>query len=280
MKKILLILLLSITAFGQHLFSQEATATVEKNPILTNKFQLGLGLFIPTQNVKFGVDVSAGDQDINFGETFDFNNNVARPEVSFDWRFSKHWNIVAEYFNASYSKKMELKEDIEIGEGDYIFGKGSNVELGYKINIYRLYVGRVISTGLKHELGGGLGLHLLNVGPFIEGDVIVNGADNEFKRASTSLTAPLPNIALWYYYAPTEKWSFTANVDWFGITVNDYSGSLWDIIPSVRYQIIKNLAVAVDYRYFKVNAKVKKEVWNGTFDMSFEGPTITLFGSL
>lgn len=265
-----------IIVVNQQIIAQE---TEEKNPILTSKFQLGFGLFIPTQNVKFGVDASSGDQDINFGKTFDFNNSAARPEVSFSWRFSKFWKLNAEYFNASYAKKLVLEEDIEIGD-DYVFNEGSNVKIGYKINLYRIYVGRIISSGMKHELGGGLGFHILNVGPYIEGDVIVNNTDNEFKTASTSVTAPLPNIALWYYYAPTNKWSFTANVDWFGITIDKYSGSLWDIIPSVRYQVIKNFAVSLDYRYFKVNAKVKEDSWKGSFDLSFSGPTITLYGNL
>jgi opacity protein-like surface antigen len=277
MKRQLVILIFFSVVMGKQLHAQEEN---EKNPILTNKFQLGIGLFIPNQNVKFGVNASSENNDIDFGETFDFSNSTVRPNMSFNWRFSKFWKLSAEYFNASYSKDWVLEEDIEIGDGDYTFDEGSDVELGYKINLYRIYVGRVISSGQKHELGAGLGAHILNAGPYIEGDVIVNGNDNEFRRAETTVTAPLPNIALWYYYAPTEKWSFSASVDWFGITVNDYSGSLWDIIPGVRYQVIKNLAVSLDYRYFKLNVDVKKDNWGGSFDMSFKGPTITFIGSL
>ena len=276
MKKQVLILLFLSVGLGQIIFAQEVE---EKNPILTNKFQLGVGMYIPSQNVNFSINAGSEDQAIDFGKTFDFNNNAVRPEFSFDWRFSKNWKLAAEYFNASYSEKRTLNEDINVG-GDYTFEEGSNVKLGYRINLYRIYVGRLISIGQKHELGGGLGAHVLNLGPFIEADIDVNGNDNEFKRAATSITTPLPNIALWYYYAPTKKWSFTASVDWFSLKVDEYSGSLWDISPSVRYQVIKNLAVALDYRYFKINANVNKSAWDGSFDMSFSGPTITFFGSL
>lgn len=97
-------------------------------------------------------------------------------------------------------------------------------------------------------------------------------------------TQPLPNIALWYYYyyyyyAPTEKWAFTARFDWFGISIDEFSGSLWDFGPRVNYQIIKNLGVAVDYRYFKINADVKKDYWKGEADLSFSGPSLTIIGN-
>lgn len=261
---------------SQFIFSQEGEFV--KNRILTSKFELGIGVFIPTQKVKFGLSASSENNEIDFGNTFEFDNHAARPNVSFDWRFAKNWKLSAEYFNANYSKTEELEEDIEIGD-DYTFNEGSSVKIGYKINLYRLFVGRVISSGKKHILGGGLGFHILNIGPFIEGNVIVNGGDNQFKTAAVSETAPLPNIALWYYFAPTEKWAFTARLDWFGLSVDEYSGYLWDFGPSARYQIIKNLAVSLDYRYFKINANVNKEVWNGSFDMSFSGPTLTVLAN-
>jgi len=279
MKRHLIYIYLFIFASTQIIFAQVENEST-KHPILTSKFQLSVGLFISRQSLNFSLDAASNNQEINFGETFDFKNSSGRPQVSFDWRFAKKWKVSAEYFNANNSEKAELEEDIEIGDGDYTFESGSNVKIGYKINLYRIYAGRVISSGLKHELGGGLGIHLLNMGPFIEGDIIINGNNNEFKRAAVSLTAPLPNIALWYYYAPTEKWAFTARLDWFGLSVDEYSGSLWDIGPSVRYQIIKNLGIALDYRYFKVNANINKEFWDGSADLSFKGPTITIIGNL
>ena len=275
MKRSLTIILLLVTASTQILFAQEE---ISKHPILSSKFQLGFGIYIPTQRVQFKVNADAEDNDINFDETFDFNNNQVTPLVNFDWRFSKNWKLAAEFFNINYKTTAVLEKDIEAG--DYVFNKGSNVGVGYRINMYRIYVGRVISRGFKHELGAGLGLHVLDLGPFIEGNVIVNGNENEFRRARISATAPLPNIALWYYYAPTEKWSFSAHVDWFALTINQYSGSLWDVSPKVRYQIIKNLGVSFDYRFFGVNANINEENWNGGVKLSFSGPTFTIIGNL
>jgi len=277
MRKLFIFLIFFSLIFNQIISAQEENG---KHPILTSNFSIGLGMYIPTQAVKFSVDVGTKDQGINFDETFDFNNNRVTPLASFDWRFSKKgkWKLGAEYFNAGYATQAVLKEDIIAG--DYTFNSGSNVGVGYKINLYRIYVGRVISSGQKHELAGGLGFHVLNFKPYIEGNIIVNETENQFKRSSLSATAPLPNIAFWYYFAPTEKWAFTSKVDWFGITVGEYGGSLWDLSVGARYQIIKNIEVALDYRFFKVSVDVYKDYWTGGVDLSFSGPSITIFGNL
>jgi len=275
MKNIFKYLIVFTLISNQFVIAQDAEI---KNPMLTSKFQLGVGIYIPSQKVKFSMDGSSDNQNIQFDENFDFNNNQATPEVFFKWRFSKKWSFYSEYFNANYATKRVLTNDIIAG--DYTFKKGSSVEVGYKINMFRIFFGHVISTGLKHELGAGLGAHVLAIKPFIEGNLIINESENEFKQVTSSATGALPNIALWYIYAPTQKWALTAKVDWFSMKVNEYRGTLWDIAPGVTYQIIKNLGVALDYRYFLLNVDVNKPRWNGGADLSFSGPTFTITGNL
>ena len=275
MKNIFKYLIVFTLISNQFVIAQEAEI---KNPMLTSKFQLGVGLYVPSQKVKFSIDGSSDNQVIVFDENFDFNNNQATPEVFFKWRFLKKWSFYAEYFNANYATNRVLANDIIAG--DYTFNAGSSVEVGYKINLFRILFGHVISTGPKHELGAGLGAHVLSTKPFIEGNIVINNSDNEFERVTGSNTAPVPNIALWYYYAPTQKWFFSVKVDWFSLKVDEYKGSLWDISPGVNYQIIKNLGVSLDYRFFKINADVNKERWNGGVDLSFSGPTFTVIGNL
>jgi len=275
MKNIFKYLIVFTVISNQFVIAQEAEI---KNPMLTSKFQLGVGIYLPSQNIKFSADGSSDNQVIVFDETFDFNNIQGTPKVFFKWRFAKKWSFYSEYFNANYSTNRVLANDIIAG--DYTFNAGSNVKVGYKINLFRILFGRVISIGPKHELGAGLGAHVLSAKPFIEGNIMVNSNENEFKKVSGSATALVPNIALWYYYAPTQKWFFSVKVDWFSLKVDEYKGSLWDISPGVNYQIIKNLGVSLDYRFYKINADVNKERWNGGVDLSFSGPTFTIIGNL
>ena len=71
------------------------------------------------------------------------------------------------------------------------------------------------------------------------------------------------------------KMGFIARADWFGMSIDQYSGGLWNLAPGVRYQIIKNLGLGLDYRVLLLNAKVDGDNWKGKFDMGFSGPTLT-----
>ena len=257
--------------FSGFLFSQEES---EKHPILTDRFQAEAGIFLPSKTVKIGAEASGtvpGEgTEINFGDTFDFNDNEATLFLNFEWRFAKKWKLGVEYFDVKTAKEAELDEDIVFD--NITFEKGTNIRGGFGINMYRIYVGRSFSRGLKHEFGAGLGVHALNTSAFVEGDVLTSEGDLNFERRAVSALVPLPNIGLWYYYTPTTKLALTARLDWFGITIGDYSGSLWNIAPGIKYQIFKNVGLGVDYRYFIVSANVNKSDWNGSFDMTFNGP--------
>ena len=70
-----------------------------------------------------------------------------------------------------------------------------------------------------------------------------------------------------------------AKIDWFAITIGEYSGGLLDIIPGIKYQIFKNIGIGIDYRYFNVYANLNKPSWNGNFDMTFQGPVFSISSS-
>lgn len=104
---------------------------------------------------------------------------------------------------------------------------------------------------------------------------------NLILKKSISANALLLNIGFWYFYAPNSKWGLFYKLDWFGITVGEYYGSLWNIVQGVNYQMFKYIRVGVgfSYRYFKFTAKVNKTNWNGLFDMTFQGPLLSISGN-
>lgn len=279
MKKNYLTIFLITIMTCQIFYAQNETP---KNSILTDRFLISAGVFLPTKNIS--VDASGeiptdGADDIDFDEVFGFGNIQTTFYLNFMWRFSKSkkWSLQSEYFNISNKADVVLQNDVEWN--DYIFKAGSNATGGVNLALYKVFFGRVISTGQKHELGGGLGVHLLNVGGYIEGDAYVNDDNYSLQRSEVSVVAPLPNIGFWYIYAPIEKLSFQAKLDWFAITIGDFGGGLWNVTPGVNYQFLKNLGINASYKFYKINADVNKDTWNGGFDMSFSGPAFSIIGS-
>jgi len=245
-----------------------------RHPILDDKFYVEVGAFFPSKDIELGANGESDNGDIDFGETFDFNDNQTTFFANAEWRWNKKWRLTGEYFAVNNAARAELDEDIVFE--DITFEKGTFVRAGVEFALFRVFVGRLISSGQKHSLGAGLGIHAMNVGAFIEGEVKTDVRDKQFEKRNVSALVPLPNIGAWYHWAPNKKWALMARLDWFGISIDQYSGGLWNLAPGVKYQIIKNLGVGIDYRMLFLNARVKTDNWDGNFEMNFAGPLLTV----
>lgn len=84
----------------------------EEHPILTDKFQLGIGTFFPSKTLDLKVDGSDPNENIEFGSAFGLNDSETTLLTGFDWRFVKKWKLSFEYFGLKDSKKRVLEEDI------------------------------------------------------------------------------------------------------------------------------------------------------------------------
>lgn len=284
MKKIFLFLIFLMIL--QVTFSQESedsnieeTENFEKNPLLTSTFILKAGAFIPSKTIRLRVNGDTPNNIIDFNDSFDFNNRQTTAEFSFIWRFTKNkkWHLGVEYFSVKTSGEKSLEDDIEWE--DVTYPVGVDVKVGFGLSLYRIFVGRVITAGDRHEFGGGLGIHGMDFNTFIEGQAYAGDITTSFERKSVAVIIPVPNLGFWFNYTPTSKWAVTARMDWFAININEYNGVLWNVSTGIKYQIIKNFGVSVNYKYFNATVKANKKNWDGRVDMSFSGPSFGVFGN-
>jgi len=280
MKSILSILAILMTFSSS--FSQNEN---DKHPLLTDRFLIGAGVYFPARDIKLGVEgnISVDEiedlEDIDFDETLGLSEGENTFNLNFLWRFSrnKFWSVRGEYFKVGSTRNVTLDEDIEWE--DITYPVGGSAEVSFGVGLYRVFFGRVISTGQKHELGGGLGIHGLNVKASVAGEGFIGDESAGFSKSEVSAFLPLPNIGLWYIWAPTDKWAFSANLDWFGIKIDNLSGGLWNVSPGVTFQIIRNLAVNANYQFYNFNANIDESDFKGSFDLTFNGPTIRVVGN-
>ena len=271
LQKLLFVLFLISSTF---LFAQDE---IEKNPILTDKFQFEIGTFFPSKTIDIEVDGSGPNDEFEFGKAFGLEANQTTLLMGFDWRFSKKWKVAFEYFGLKNSNARTLEEDITWE--DFTFEEGTNVKGRTGFNIYRVYFGRIFTQGQKHEFGGGLGVHAMNVRVSIEGDALTNQGDYSFEKNRKTITIPMPNLGLWYFYAPIPKLAFTARVDFFALSINEFSGNLWNVTPGVNYQIFKHVGIAANYRWINIGAEYETSDWDGGVDIVFQGPSISITGN-
>jgi len=68
-------------------------------------------------------------------------------------------------------------------------------------------------------------------------------------------------------------------VDWISANIGDYDGTLWNTNVGVNYQLFRNFGLDLSYQYFNLNLNVNKSDWNGSADMTYSGPVISLTGN-
>ena len=147
------------------------------------------------------------------------------------------------------------------------------------MKLARVFFGREISTSLKHEFGAGFGLHWMELGTFLEGEVLINEGTTEFQRLLINGEFPLPNIGAWYMYSWSPKWVFQGRIDWFSASIGDYSGSQWDFQAGVNYQAFDNFGIGLAYQVYLIDFDSDKNDWRGTAELDQSGPMLTLTAS-
>ena len=260
------------------LYSQDDS---DKNPILTDNFIIEAGWFFPSENIDLGVRGSTdldieGIEDIDFDETLGLSGGQNTFNLHFKWRFSKSnlWSLSGEYFRIATENTVTLDEEIEWE--DVVYPIGGEATLGYSLALYRIFFGRVISRGQKHELGAGLGIHGVNTRAFAEGAAFIDDQSAGFQRREEKIFIPLPNVGASYIWAPSKKWAFMARVDWFGIKIDNISGGLWNVSPVVTYLFSNTVGISASYQFINFNADIDEDNWQGGFDLTFGGPSLRL----
>jgi hypothetical protein len=258
--------LLSVAAFGDE--------PASRHPLLDDRFVVSAGAYLPQKQLKIRVDGSVPVGDIGFDERFGLSSDETTWAAEFRWRFGEKWSVAGQYFTTSDDGRAVLTEDVSWG--DYIVKAGSNVGAGVGLDVARVFFGREFSSGPRHELGLGFGLHWLEISAYLDGEFFVDDESTGYRRESVDAGAPLPNIGGWYRYAFSPRWMLISRLDWLGASVGDYSGDLWNANVGINFQPFRHFGIDLTYQYFKLDIDVSKSDWRGGAGLTYDGPFLAL----
>ena len=257
------------------------SVAIDKHPILTDRYRVNMGFFVNLKSISMNVDGDLPSNPIDFGQTLGLSQQENTFDLNFAWRFSKDkkWIFGFEFFTVRNSQTATLADEIKWN--NTVFPGGVILESGFDIEMYRIFFSRVISMGKKHELSGGIGIHTLNIHSFIQATGYIGDIDFELDSSKKKIdaVAPVPNIGIHYLYAPHWRWDFEANVEWFSLSIGDYSGTLWNLEPSVSFQVFENIGIGLGYKYFKAKLDLNKDIWRGRVDLLYQGPLFSISGN-
>ncbi|MCH8130215.1 MAG: hypothetical protein IIC70_10000 [Acidobacteria bacterium] len=152
--------------------------------------------------------------------------------LNFHWRYTKNWSFQGTYWNTDSEAEHFLTNEFEF-DGE-VFAAGLFVNSGIDTSITRLFWGRSFFRRPSTDWGVGLGLHVLDIDIFLAGEVqILPPGSTEFRRETASASAPLPNLGIWYMYSWSPKWVVTTRLDWLDLTIEEFSGSMYDLSVGV-----------------------------------------------
>ena len=247
-----------------------AAESEELHPYLERGFSLDLGVFYPDRELDLRVNGSVAG--INDEIDFDGRRRLKSTDDIFaaelSWRFRGRWSLVGQFFKTTDSIRVVLAEDIEWG--NVVFGAGSNATTGVNFSLTRIFFGRQLGNNKFHDVGIGGGFHWLDMGAFIEGEVLINGTPAAARR-SVSAEAPLPNIGAWYKYSISPRWALRARLDLLSADVGDYDGLLLNVALGVNYRAFEHVGVGLNYNFFKLDVGIDKSNWRGDIETVYDG---------
>jgi hypothetical protein len=247
------------------------------HPLLTAKYSLAGGVFFPEKEFKIRVYGQLPGDEIDFGEAFKLSEDDSTGALDLRWRFGEKWSLFSQYWQLSDSAKATLQEDIRWE--DVVFGEGTFAEATTDLKLARIFFGREFSSSSRHEFGLGAGLHWLEIGAGIKGQILTDLGDTELYSDSVEADAPLPNIGAWYIYALSPDWALNLRADWLSASIGDYSGGLTNIGAGIDWSFSKHFGIAASYLFFRLDVDVSKSDWRGGTELTQRGPYLRLRAS-
>lgn len=242
------------------------------HPYLTEKFFVDVGIYFPDRQFAIEVDstLPGPTNPIELDGDFGLQKSDEIFSLDFGWRFGEKWQFEGQYFAASGELGVALEEDVTWG--DIVFQAGSGVRAGQDFTLIRAFFARHFESSDQHEFGIGAGLHWLEFGAFIQGDITTGTGDVAFRRESVSADAPLPNIGAWYRRSLSPKLALTTRIDWFSASIDEYDGTLLNASVGLNYQVFEYFGFGLNYNVFDLDVDVEKSNWNGNANISYKGP--------
>jgi len=257
--------------------AQESDSSSNYHPFLKDTFNIGLGVYRPSKKVVLG-----GRTDIGGGAdgSVESTESQSTGTLNFRWRFTKNWSFQGTYWATDTAGQNTLTDDVtvsnpETGE-DIVFEAGSFIGMGLDATIARLFIGRSFFRKPNHDWGVGAGIHWMELDFYLEGNALVNGTINEFRREEASASVPLPNLGIWYMYSWSPKWVLVSRLDWLDVTIDEISGSMYDVSVGLNYQMSKHFGMGFAINGFLLDVKVKDSDWNGGLETSQLGPRLNI----
>ncbi len=217
-------------------------------------------------------DTGANGTPIDLAKQLGQGRNRTIPTILLGGRFSNKWRAELEYLALPQHATRVLDNDITVGDTTY--AANGTLTSRFRTDIYRFVVGYSPIKTDTAELGFSIGAHITTFRAGFEGVGSVNGNPATLETFSRTQLAPLPTIGAYGNYSLSPMFSLYGRADLFALTIDKYSGHLYDLQGGVQARVAKNFGIGAGYRYVEYQIGIKGDNLRGRINYKFNGPLI------
>jgi len=222
----------------------------ERNP-LAAKFIVDAGYFFMSTDMRVRVDGETTESvgsDVDYDDTFGIGDfDRFRAEAS--WRIAPRHLVRAMYFQNNRSASRSLERDVNFG--DETFPLGVTVNARSELTVAQLSYEYAFLRRDNYELAGGIGVHYVDMGLGLDATLVAQGGTASRSLDENAATqAPLPVLGLRGLWRLPHDFYITAQVQYFYLQFDPYSGSLIDLKASVVWQLADHVGIGIGYNDF------------------------------
>ncbi len=264
---------LLLTGLGDAL-AQERPAW--RDDPLGNRFVLGAGPFWARLDTQVRLDSSDGRTGtvIDFESTLGMDENDRLPMMLGYYRVATNHRLAFGYFRLN--RNGAAVSDAPIRFGDVIFPANLPLSSYFDVDVYALSYAYSLIHDEKKELAFNIGLQFQDIETGISGNL-----GPSILSEDADVVAPLPTFGGSFDYAFNEKWVFTSLLGVFAIELDlgddsEFVGEIVQLNVGVLYKAFKNVGLALQYNYFRVDVDVEDPDWMGFLKYEYRGPVLAV----
>ena len=163
---------------------------------------------------------------VNLQDDLGMGSKTTSVRIDASYRFNPFHKIEFSYYNIKTSGSKVLENDFDWD--DSTFQAGAEINSHLYLNIYKINYAYSFYHNDKVELGVAAGLHMMGTKTGFSGSASKDGEPVAFADEAVNFLAPLPVFGFRLDYAVTPRFHIGGSVDYFGLSVDKFSGNLMD----------------------------------------------------
>jgi hypothetical protein len=196
---------------------------------------------------------------LGLGTQLDFTNTLGGRDstdafrIDTLYRFNERHAIGFSWYRVGLGGDKAITQQIQVG--DNIVAAGATTQSSLSFNIYRLLYNYSFYRNDKVELGVSPGLYMMRTRFNFAASGTINGIPSNTALVNEEVTLPLPSIGFVANYNITPKLQFQSRYDFFYLTINDYSGAMFEFYAGLEYRLFQHFAMGAAYDRLQANLR-------------------------